>query len=106
KGDFWYGVNGNIAFARNKVVEFDEPARNVPWQVRTGHPHGILLLYKSAGIFRDEEQVSSLPHVSGARPGDIIIEDYDNNGTIDSNDMILFDQTADPEMTYGMTFHS
>jgi len=105
KGDFSYGINGNIAFARNKIVEFDEPARNVPWQVRTGHPQGALLLYKSAGIFRDEEQVNSLPHVPGAGPGDIIIVDFDKNGVINSDDMILFDKTADPELTYGMTFN-
>lgn len=105
KGDFSYGINGNIAYARNKIIEFDEPARNVAWQVRTGHPQGALLLYKSTGIFRDQEQVDALPHVSGARPGDIIIEDYDKNGIISSNDMILFDKTADPELTYGLSFN-
>jgi len=105
KGDFSYGINGNFAFARNSVVEFDEPARNVPWQVRTGHPQGVLLLYKSVGIFRDQTQVDALPHVSGARPGDIIIEDFDNNGKINSDDKILFDMTADPEVTYGLSFN-
>ena len=105
KGDFSYAINGNFAFARNKIIEFDEPKRNVPWQVRTGHPQGVLLLYKSAGIFRDEKQVNSLPHVSGAKPGDIILEDYDKNGSITSDDMILFDQTADPEITYGLSFN-
>lgn len=105
KGDFSYGISGNIAFARNKIIEFDEPERNVPWQVRTGHPQGAMLLYKSAGIFRDQEQVDALPHVSGARPGDIIIEDYDKSGEIDSDDRILYDKTSSPEITYGVTFN-
>jgi len=105
KADFSYGINGNIAFARNAVIEYDEPTRNVPWQVRTGHPNGVLLLYKSAGIFRDDAQVNLLPHVSGARPGDIIIEDYDKNGKIDNDDRILFDKTSDPELTYGISFN-
>lgn len=103
-GDLSYAINGNLAFARNKVVEFDEPARNVPWQVRTGHPQGALLLYQSAGIFRDDEQVNALPHISGARPGDIIIADYDGDGEITSDDRVLFDHTADPEVTYGVNF--
>jgi TonB-linked SusC/RagA family outer membrane protein len=105
KGDFSYGINGNIAFARNSIVEFDEPARNVPWQVQTGHSQGTLLLYKSAGIFRDVDQVNSLPHVSGARPGDIIIEDYDKNGIINNDDRIYFDMTADPRLTYAVTLN-
>jgi TonB-linked SusC/RagA family outer membrane protein len=105
KSDFSYGFNGNFAFARNTVVEFDEPARNVPWQVRTGHPQGAALLYRSMGIFRDEEHVNSLPHVNGARPGDIIIEDYDGDGKITNDDRVLFDQTTDPEISFGFSFN-
>lgn len=105
KGDFSYSINGNLAFARNKIIEFDEPERNVPWQVRTGHPQGALLRYKSEGIFRDEEQVNSMPHVSGARPGDIIIKDYDKDGEITSDDRILFDKVASPEITFGILFN-
>ncbi|MCX6261999.1 MAG: TonB-dependent receptor, partial [Bacteroidia bacterium] len=105
KGDFSYSINGNLAFARNKIIEFDEPERNVAWQVRTGHPQGALLRYKSEGIFRDEAQVNSMPHVSGARPGDIIIKDYDKSGEIDSDDRILFDKVASPEITFGIVFN-
>ncbi|MBC7745889.1 MAG: SusC/RagA family TonB-linked outer membrane protein, partial [Flavobacterium sp.] len=75
--DFTYSFNGNVSFARNKVIEFDEPERQVAWQVQTGQPQGAELLYKAIGIFRDEQQVTSVPHVEGARPGDIIIQDYD-----------------------------
>ena len=105
KADFTYGINGNFAFVRNSVVEFDEPERNVAWQVQTGHPQGSTLLYRAIGIFRDEEHVNSLPHVPGARPGDIIIEDYDNNGEINNDDRTLYDRTANPEITYGVSFN-
>ncbi|EPR71312.1 TonB-dependent receptor [Cyclobacterium qasimii M12-11B] len=100
--DLSYAINGNFSFARNRVIEFDEPARNVPWQVETGHPQGAALLYNSIGIFRNEEHVNSLPHVSGARPGDIIIEDYDGDGDITNDDRILFDRTVNPEITFGL----
>ena len=102
--DFSYGINGNLAFARNEIVEFDEPARNVPWQVRTGHPQGAALLYQSAGIFRDIDHVNSMPHVSGAQPGDIIIVDYDGDGEITNDDRVLFDESANPEITFGVSF--
>ncbi len=103
-GGFNYSINGNFAFARNRIVEFDEPERNVPWQVFTDHPQGAALLYKSIGVFGNEADIESYPHVSGARPGDIIIEDYDGDLEITNDDMIIFDKTVDPEITYGISF--
>jgi len=105
RGDFKYKFTGNLAFARNKIVEYDEPERSVPWQVRTGSPQGAHLLYKSLGIFRDEAHVNSLPHVPGARPGDIIIEDYDGDDEITNDDRQLFPLTTTPELTFGATFN-
>lgn len=104
KGDFSYGVSGNFAFARNKAIEMDEPERPVPWQTRTGHPMNAFLLYKKVGIFSDWDEVNSTPHVAGARPGDIIIEDYDGDGEITSDDRQLFPLTQTPEITFGLSF--
>ncbi len=103
--DFSYSINGNFAFARNKVVEFDEPQKSVAWQTLTGHPIGARLLYKSAGIFRDTVQISKTPHVSGAIPGDVIIKDQNGDGVITSDDRILFDKTTDPEITFGLSLN-
>ena len=103
-GNFGYGLRGNFAFARNRIVEADEPERPVPWQVRTGQPQGAHLLYKAIGIFRDWDHVNSMPHVTGARPGDIIIEDYDDNGEITGADRQLVPLTTTPEITFGFAF--
>lgn len=102
--DFSYSVSGNLAFARNKVIEFDEPARSVAWQRLTGHPQGSRLLYKAIGIFRDQDQIDKTPHLDGAKPGDIIIEDYDKDGEITDKDQIIYSKTANPEITYGFNF--
>ena len=64
-----------------------------------------MLLFKSIGIFNDQADVATYPHVSGARPGDIIIEDYDKDGEITDDDQILFDKNYDPELTYGLSFN-
>lgn len=105
KTDFSYGISGNLAYAKNKIVEFDEPAQMASWQARTGHPIGATLLYKSAGIFRDVDQINKSPHVTGAIPGDVIIEDYNKDGKISADDRILFDKTSVPEITYGVSMN-
>jgi len=102
-GDFSYKLNGSFSFVRNKIVEFDEPQRSVPGQIRTGKPQGAHLLYKSIGVFRDEEHVNSLPHVSGARPGDLIIQDLDEDGQITPDDRYLLSRTEDPEIMFGLS---
>lgn len=98
-----YNLNASFSFARNKVIEFDEPERSVPWQVRTGKQQGAELLYKSIGVFRDVDHVNSMPHVPGARPGDLIIEDYDKDGEITPDDRILIPLTADPEIMFSLS---
>ncbi len=105
RGDFSYGINGNLNFARNKIIEFDEAENPIEWQIRTGKPQGALLLYKWIGIFRDQEHLDSYPHVTGAQPGDLILEDYNKDGKIDGADRQLFPLTSIPEITFGLNFN-
>jgi len=105
KGDFRYNISGNLNFALNKVIEFDEPAQSVPWQVRTGLPMGAHLLYKCIGVFNDQEDINSYPHASGADPGDLILEDYNNDNKIDGLDRQLFPLTTTPELTFGLNIN-
>ncbi len=104
-GNFGIGLNGNFAFARNKVIEADEPEKLVEWQELTGHPQGALLLYHNLGVFSDSTELMSMPHVPGARPGDLIIEDYDKNGEITAADRKLYPLTTTPEITFGFAFN-
>jgi TonB-dependent starch-binding outer membrane protein SusC len=102
--DLRIDVTGNFSYAHNKIVFYDEPARVVDWQVRTGHPYGATLMYKAIGIFADAEAVSSYAHWSTAKPGDVIFEDVSGDGTITSDDQVLFDATDAPQSFYGLTF--
>src|SRR5690625_4172965 len=101
--DFRFDIFGNFSFNKNEVVFMDEPERAVPWQQRTGHPYGAQLLYNAIGIFRDEAHLEEYPHWSGAKPGDVIFEDVNGDGVIDSDDRILFDKTDAPRVFYGIS---
>ena len=102
KSDLRIDLTGNFSFNRNKVVFQDEPAKNFPWQVVTGHPYGATLMYNAIGIFADQAAIDAYPHWSGAVPGDVIFEDVSGDKKITSDDKILIDNYDSPEIFYGI----
>jgi TonB-linked SusC/RagA family outer membrane protein len=101
--DFRLYLSGNISYNKNTVVYMDEPEKSVPWQELEGNSYGVKLMYQSIGVFVDEEQVESYPHWSGAKAGDIILEDVDGDNDIDKDDQILFEGTDSPRTFYGIS---
>jgi TonB-linked SusC/RagA family outer membrane protein len=104
--DLRLDVTGNFSYNHNKVVFYDEPARVVPWQVRTGHSFNPLLLYKCIGVFKDQAAVNAYPHWTGAKPGDLIFEDVSNDYKITADDKILLDFWDAPEISYGVSLNA
>ena len=101
-GDFRLGINLNGVYAKNKILYWDEAPGVPEWQRSTGYPIGSTLYYEAIGIFRDEAHVESYPHWAGARPGDIIFRDYNEDGVIDGNDRIRCDKSRTPRYTGGL----
>lgn len=99
---FSYTLSGNIAFARNKIKFIDEAPAAEPYQTKTGKPYGSELFYDAIGIFKDQEQVNSYPHLPNAGPGDLIFRDTNNDGVINEKDQILVTQNEIPEITFGL----
>ena len=100
--DLHFDLTANFSHNRNKVVFQDEPARVVPWQVTTGHPYGAWLMYDAIGIFKDQAAIDAYPHMTGAKPGDVIFRDVSGDGQITSDDRILAAHTDAPENYYGV----
>lgn len=97
-----YSVSGNMSYARNKVIFADEAPAAEDYQLATGRPIGSQLMYDAIGIFKDQAQIDATPHMEGARPGDIIYRDVNNDEEINSRDMIRINQTATPEIVYSL----
>lgn len=100
--DLTVGVGINGVYAKNKILFWDEAPGVPAYQQSTGSPIDAGLYYKAIGIFRDWDHVNSMPHWAGARPGDIIFEDYDDSGAIDGNDRIRMDKSRTPTFTGGL----
>lgn len=102
-GDFNWSVTGNFTYARNKVNYIDEAASTPAWQRQEGSPIDGMTIYKALGIYQTQEEVDNTPHIQGAKPGDLIYQDTNGDGTITWDDAIRYDYSPTPRIVYGFT---
>lgn len=103
--DLSYSVGLNLGWATNKIKYWDEPPGAPDWQKSTDSKMNTDLYYVADGIFKDEEDVESRPHWSGARPGDVIFKDIDGDGEITADDRMRINRNNIPEWTGGFTIN-
>jgi len=101
--DFFYNISLNGGYATNKIKFWDEPPGAPAWQRSTGHKMHTNLYYVATGIFQDEAQVQNTPHIQGARPGDVIFKDVNNDGKITDMDRVRIERNDVPDWTGGIT---
>lgn len=111
-GDFQYDLGVNGSYSKNKVLFWDEEP-NVPvYQQKTGKSMPTYyadsktfdaeLYYQAIGIFKDQAAVDAYPHWAGAQPGDVIFQDYNNDGKIDALDRVRSDKNNMPRLIVGV----
>src|SRR5699024_5974671 len=54
------------------------------------------------GVFQTKEDVKNYPHWPGARPGDLIFKDVNEDGKITGNDRIRINKNNTPTWTGGL----
>ncbi|MBO9204391.1 MULTISPECIES: SusC/RagA family TonB-linked outer membrane protein [Niastella] len=106
KGKFHYGASGNITYAKSKIVFIDEAPAVLSYQKQTGRPLNTSLLYNSLGIFRSTDEITKYPHLSGAQPGDLILQDVNEDGKITADDQVRTKYGNIPEITYGILLNA
>ncbi|MBK7133511.1 MAG: TonB-dependent receptor [Bacteroidales bacterium] len=104
-GEFKYDVSLNGGYQENKIVFWDETPGVPDYQKSTGHPMNSELYYEAIGIFRDQAAVDAYPHWAGARPGDVIFKDLNEDGKIDGLDRKMNYKTNLPTFTGGLNLN-
>jgi TonB-linked SusC/RagA family outer membrane protein len=102
-GTIRYSLSGNVTYAKSKIINIDEAPGLLPYQRQTGGPLYTYLLYRSLGIFRTQSDLDAYPHLTGARTGDLILEDYNGDGKITADDQVRTPYGNVPLLTYGLT---
>ncbi|TDN97123.1 SusC/RagA family TonB-linked outer membrane protein [Sunxiuqinia elliptica] len=109
--DLFVSVKGTYSFAKNKILEYDEPAfREYPGNSRVGHSVNQYLLYTADRLFIDNAEVENSPTqlIGGfINGGDIKYVDIPNingetDGQIDQNDRRYMGHPSVPEFVYGL----
>lgn len=101
--NFSYHVSLNGGYSTTKIEFWDE-VPNVPdYQISTGKKISTSLYYKVLGVYQNQKEVDAGPHWNGARAGDLIFADVNDDGVIDANDRIRVNKNSTPEWTGGLT---
>lgn len=100
------GINGG--YAKNKVVFLDETPGIPAYQKLEGKSIGGYLVYKSAGVFKDQAEITAnkidYSGVTGQLiPGDMKFEDTNGDGKINADDQVRLDKSITPTLNYGTT---
>src|SRR5690554_1050788 len=105
-GNVNFGISGNITYAKNELVFKDEAPGILDYQRETGRPLNTYLLYNAIGIFQTQADLDAYPHVPGAQPGDLIYEDFNQDGEITADDMFRTKYGNIPQLTFGLNLHA
>ncbi len=105
-GDLQVALRANYTFARNNLLENDEPDYIYTYQNRKGQrlsqPFGLV----AEGLFTSQEEINSSPQQTfgSVRVGDLKYKDINGDGVIDTYDEVPIGNPDIPETVYGFGF--
>ena len=98
-----YFITANASIEQSKVLFMDE-VNAYPWNARTGQPVGMVFGYEALGFIKTQKEALTSATVAGytLQPGDLKLNDLNNDGTINIYDQKAIGSTK-PLMYYGVT---
>lgn len=104
--DFSFFTNLQVTYAKNKVLENDQPTPKFDYQDLRGYEIGYSLGYKSLGYFRDQDEIDNSPKQNlglAPIPGDVKYQDTNKDGIVDVDDRIPIKCFSVPTFTGGLS---
>ncbi len=109
--EFKWNTNFNISFNKNKVLEVgpDErpiygsaPNANNAFITTIGYPIASFYGYKFEGVFMNQQELDSYPHLAGDKIGDGRYADVNGDGILNQNDKTILGDN-NPIFTAGLS---
>ena len=85
-GDFFLTVRGNLTYSKTEVLDYDEAANALYYQMTKGYRLGQRRGLVAIGFFRDQADIDHSPRQDFGEtlmPGDIKYKDVNGDGIID-----------------------
>ncbi|GGZ83496.1 SusC/RagA family TonB-linked outer membrane protein [Algibacter mikhailovii] len=103
-GSVDYNIGANFTNAQNEVINFGGESENIPdYRKRKGKQVNSYIVFPTNGLFRDQAQVDAAPaKKDGTVEGEPYYVDTNGDGAIDADDRIRIDESAIPEIQYGV----
>lgn len=104
-GQVSYSLNGNLTWARNKLLARAQEENIQPWMNQIGQPLGGVYGLHAIGLYQTEEQLNNRPTGPGGvqRLGDLMYQDYNQDGKVDWDDLIRIARSHTPEMVFSLS---
>jgi len=101
---FDFTLRGNITYAKNQVLEYDEEELSLPYMMTKGYRYNQAKGLVSEGLFKDYEEIRNSPKQTYGEylPGDIKYKDVNGDGIINDDDRVAIGSTRVPNLVYGL----
>jgi len=107
KGDFGYGIWGQVAYNKNKIDYFAEIPQPYEYNQQTGRPIAQNYGLVSKGFYQLEDfnangtlKSGPVPAFGLVQPGDLKYQDLNGDNIIDEKDITSVGKSLFPEMNY------
>ncbi len=103
--EFTYGLTGNLAWSRNKVLAREISDSYPTYRSVIGQPMGLIYGFESNGLFQTQEQVNDYPTAPSGYTaiGEIMYVDQNGDGKIDqTHDYVQIGRSRTPEMNFSL----
>lgn len=102
--DVWITGRFNFTYAKNEIIENEEPAYKDQYLSQKGYSVNQAWGYIAERLFIDEADVANSPSQelgTKVQAGDIKYKDINRDGKVDTNDRVAIGYPTVPEFSYG-----
>lgn len=104
-GQVLIGLNTQFSYAKNTIIENDEPDGTPNYLAKKGKSVGQFIGYVNDGFYKDAADIASSVKQQGFNPipGDLKFKDLDGDGLITTLDQTSIGHTNTPEYIYSFS---
>ena len=101
-GDFHWGIDVNLSYSKNKVLEMGDSERWIENNTVTylNDRYQLPFGYEAIGLFQSEEEIANSPNQGNVLPGNIKYKDQNGDKIIDGEDRVVLNRKI--PLNFGM----